>query len=1009
MKVRGTALTLALLLLHAIVLSGRTERGKAQDAAKSEKAAPAIDFGKELPRIKPQSPADSLESFKPAKGFKLELAATEPLIQDPIAIDFDENGRMFVVELQAYNQYANPKYEGGKRGVIRLLEDTDDDGRFDKSSPYVGGLTYPSAVACWDGGVFVGDAPDLLYCKDTDGDGRADVRKVIFTGFGTEQAGEAELNSFRWGFDNRFHISTGLYGGDVRAVSDEGSKPVSIRGMGLLFDPRDLSKFELASGGGQHGLGVDDWGRLFVCSNSVPAQTLMYDGRYVARNPYLQAPAAAVNIVKTGKFTELFRISPAEPWRVLRTRMRSKGQFRGSDEGGKPFGFFTGATGVTIYRGDAWPSKYRGNLIVGDVANNLVFRATLKPDGLSLVAERADQGAEFAATSDVWTRPVQFANAPDGSLYVVDMYRELIEGAAFLPPDMVAHLNVPGGMNLGRIYRIVPEGFQRRPRPKLGSASTGELVALLEHRNGWHRDTASRLLYQRQDRSAVAGLRKLAETSNFPQGRMHALYALDGLDALGEDDVQAALGDESQHVREQALRLSEQFAQQSPAIREKYRSMTNDADLRVRYQLAYTLGSITSAARNRMLAELMLKDGADKWIQLAVLSSLNSGSGDVFRLLIAQETFRKSGPGQAFLKTLATQIGAANRKNDIAAVLRSFDTLAADEKALRQSIVRSLVSKQKGAAKKQFSGAEGNAANAILAELLQDAKRIASDEKEQVAARADAVRTLGLAPFSELAAQFAELLELRQPQPVQAAALETLAGFNDPGVAKVLLGAWSGLSPQLRASATETFFSRTDSITAFLDAVEQGQIGRADVDPARVALLQSSANASIRKRAAKLFAGTGLARRKEVVAAYQKAFDFAGDVVRGKAAFKTVCSACHKLEDVGTAIGADLTAIRNAGTEAVLLNILDPNREVKPKFLNYSLVTTEGLIVSGMIVAESANSITIRRADETTATVLRVDIDELKSTGLSFMPEGLEKQVDVKMMADLLAYLNSLK
>ncbi len=1001
---------LSALLLLPIALTTPAESSKKKiSKPKSKQEVLNKDLSKELPRIHLKSPAESLKSFKLRPGFKIELVAAEPLIHDPMALDFDENGRMFVVELPGYNEYAFKNPNGKHHGSICLLEDTNGDGLFDKSTVYVDGLRYPTAVACWDGGIFVGAAPDLLYCKDTDGDGKADVRKVIFTGFGSEEAGEAELNSFRWGFDNRFHISTGLYGGNVRAVLDQKSKPASIRGMGLLFDPRDLTKFELTSGGGQHGLGVDDWGRRFVCSNSVPAQTLMYDGRYLARNPYLQAPDAAVNIVKTGKFTKLFRISPSEPWRVLRTRLRAKGLVGGSAEGGKPFGFFTGATGVTIYRGDAWPSDYRGNLIVGDVANNLIFRAKLEPNGVGLVASRADQGAEFAATSDIWTRPVQFANAPDGTLYVLDMYRELIEGAAFLPPDVLKHLNVGGGTDRGRIYRIVPDGFKQPKLPRLGSASIAELVALLEHRNGWHRDTASRLLYQRQDRSAVTALKKLASKSSLPQGRMHALYALDGLRLLEVEDVLAALDDTDRRVREQVLRLSEPFALESPAIRDQYGKMTSDPDLRVRYQLAFSLGAISGRGRNRALVRLMLRDGDDSWIRLAVLSSLNNGSGDVFRLLIADEKFRKSAPGRSFLNALASQIGAANRRNDIAAVLKSFDALPASEKSLKQAIVQSLVSKQKEAARKQLAGVEDGKAGSILAELLHDAKKTAADEKQKIAARADAVRTLGLSSFADLEGLFAELLDLRQPQPVQAAVLETLAGFNDPRVAPLLLNVWSGLSPQLRARATETFFSRPKWITAFLDAVEQGKIGRGDVDPARIKLLQSNAVPRIRKRATKLFAGTGLAQRQEVVAAFQKSLELEGNVVRGKAAFKKACSACHKLEGVGTAVGADLTAIRNRGTAAVLFNILDPNREVKPKFLNYVAVTTEGLIVTGMIVTETANSITIRRTDGITASILRIDIEQLKSTGLSFMPEGLEKQVDLQSMADLLEYLNSIK
>ena len=270
----------------------------------------------------------------------------------------------------------------------------------------------------------------------------------------------------------------------------------------------------------------DDWNlHAFVCGNSEPVHLVMYDGRYLARNPYLQAPAAAINIAPEGKFTRLMRLSAVEPWRVLRTRLRKQGTIPGSDEGGTASGFFTAATGITTYRGDAWPAEFRGELFVGEVANNLVYRARLEPRGVGLTAHRADHDAEFLASTDNWFRPVQFANAPDGTLYMLDMYRELIEGAAFLAPQILKHMDPSAGSDKGRIYRIAPDGVQSKPAPRLGDLPTAELVRLFEHPNGWHRDTASRLIYQRRERAAIAPLRELAATSRSSLARVMALSA----------------------------------------------------------------------------------------------------------------------------------------------------------------------------------------------------------------------------------------------------------------------------------------------------------------------------------------------------------------------------------------------------------------------------------------------------------------------------------------------------
>jgi putative heme-binding domain-containing protein len=311
--------------------------------------------------------------------------------------------------------------------------------------------------------------------------------------------------------------------------------------------------------------------------------------------------------------------------------------------------------------------------------------------------------------------------------------------------------------------------------------------------------------------------------------------------------------------------------------------------------------------------------------------------------------------------------------------------------------------------REQFGRLAGGKAGTILAELLLDAQVIAPNANRDVADRVAAVRILELTSFIANKGLFQELLQVRQPQEVQAAALETLARFDLPAVAALVLESWPGLSPRLRARAVEVLFSRSAWIAAFLDAVEQGKIGRGDVDPARIQLFQTQADATLRDRAGMLFDALKPDRREGVVTTYLKALDLQGDATRGRAVFKKECSACHQLEGVGTPIGAELNAIRNQGSEAILLNILDPNRDVKPQFQGYVAVTKTGRIITGMITAETANGITLRRADGTSETLARIDIEEMRSTGVSFMPEGLEQQIDVAAMADLLAYLKSIE
>lgn len=982
-------------------------------AQEQKPASKEPDYAAELPKIAPKSPEGSLKTIRLKAGFHAELVAHEPLIRSPMGMDFDEFGRAFVVELPEYNQYGSAKPHG--KGSIKLLTDSDNDGRFDKATVYVDNLDYPTAVACWDGGILVGVAPDILYCKDTNGDGKADVRTRLFTGFGQDKSGEGMLNSFRWRFDNTIHIDTGLDGGEIVPVVEPNQskdapavRAINARGQHLLLEPR-TRQLTATSGGGQHGMGLDDWNlHAFVCGNSEPVHMITYDGRYLARNAYQQAPTAAINIAPQGKFTKLMRISAVEPWRILRTRLRSQGTIPGSDEGGTPSGFFTGATGITVYRGDAWPDEFRGQLFVGEVANNLVYRARLVAQGVLLSAERADMDAEFLASSDNWFRPVQFANAPDGTLYVIDMYRELIEGAAFLAPQILKHMDPSAGADKGRIYRIAPNGFKPQPIPRLGDLTTAELVKLFEHRNGWHRDTASRLVYQRQDRAAIEPLQQLAAQSKSPLARVMALYSLRGLGALTPNLVQSALKATESEARQHALKLSEAYGDQ-PEMLAAVTPLADDSDERIRYQAAFTLGPFPQPAATAALVKLVTRQDSDSWIYLAVLSSIAQRRAAFVAGLLQDPKAPQRAPIRTLLTDVAAQIGAANDRQNITQFLQLLDNLPDTEpdEALVVLLMKSLVSKLTSG--ELLNQATGKKTAKILASLIENTKKVAGDTTHPPDERASSVRLLASVPFADNQALFAQLLESQQPLPVQQAVLQTLARFDHPEVPKLILDVWSAQTPNLRATSIETLFTRPTWINAFLDAVEQKAISPTDLDPARVALLQKDAHPDIRERAKKLFASSMLARRQEVVDMYQKALETKGDVDRGRTHFRKVCATCHKLEGFGESIGADLNAIRDRGTAAVLLNILDPNREVKPQFTSYVVVLDSGRTVTGLILSETATSLTIRKNDNTTETVLRVNIDELKNTGISFMPEGLEKQLDVPAIADVLAYLNSIK
>jgi len=984
------------------------------------------DFKSKLPRIAPTEPADALKTFTVAPGFKIEQVAAEPLVNSPVAMEWDENGRLFVCEMRGYSEDREKSLSR-----VSMLEDLDGDGCYDKSTVFADKLLWPTAVFCYDGGLFVGDAPDVFYFKDTDGDGKADVKKHVYTGFGTTNV-QGLLNCFRWGLDNKIHLATSSLGGDIRKAGPEidpkTAKTVNVRGRDIAFNPNTYD-FELTSGASQHGMSFDDWGHKFVSSNSNHIQQVMYEDRYIARNPYLSAPDSRVMIAADGPQAEVFRKSPVEPWRVIRTQLRVAGAVKGMVEGGgRAAGYFTGAGGVTIYRGDAWPDEWKGIAIVGDVGSNLVHRKRLEPNGLEFIAKRIDDQSEFVASTDVWFRPAQYANGPDGSLHILDVYREVIEHPASIPPMIKEHLDLTAGRDRGRLYRVIPEkGFKQRPTPKLGSATTAELVALLEHPNSWHRETAARLLYTRQDKTAIEPLKKLAAESKSPLGRMHALYALDGLGALDGSIVIKCLQDTHPLVRAHSLRLAENVnpvEQLTDCVIES----ALDPALEVRYQAAFTAGKffrfgvvipnpkIVTSFPNPMsqliFAESMSRDFSNRWVQLAWQSSMIDGAGGILTSILLTEKTRSAPGASPVLEKLAAQIALQNKKIDVDGTITALTTFEGVEPAVKLAVYRGLMQGLKNPqseVSRLFAAGGLAEAQTLLDKLLVASTATALNDKAAIKARQTAIEDIALGKFAAVQPTLVKLIDNRQPTEVQLAALAVLGRFADPGVSAVVLDAWPKLSPTVKEPALEVLFARAERIEAMLTALEKNNFNPSDLPPARVQTLLKTGDAARQARAEKLLGALRPSRRADVVAAYREALTMSGDVARGREIFKKNCNACHKAENVGHEIGPNLSTIKTRGAETILTNVLDPSREVNPQFVNYMLIADDGRTITGLIAAESATAVTLKRAEGQTDTVLRVNIDELLGTGLSIMPEGLEQKFDKQGMADLIAYIMQLQ
>ncbi|MEQ1824454.1 MAG: PVC-type heme-binding CxxCH protein, partial [Pirellula sp.] len=590
------------------------------------------NYASELPRIPPKEPAEAMAEIQVKEGFRLELAAAEPLVRDPVAISFDENGRMFVVEMCDYSEQ-----DKDFLGNVRLLEDTNNDGRYDKSTLYAHHLSWPTGVICYDGGIFVAAAPDIWYIKDTDGDGQSDVQRKVFTGFGRQNV-QGLLNSFCWGIDNRIYCQTSSSGGSITLPDAPNQPAISVSGRDFSFDPKTLS-IRLESGGGQHGMCFDDWGRRYVCQNSDHLQLFLYPDRYSASSKDIPIPASRQSIAADGPQAPVYRISPVEPWRLVRTRLRVNNLVPGPVEGGgRAAGYFTSATGITIYRGDAYPENMHGTAIVGDVGSNIVHRKKLTEQGISMIGHRIDVDSEFIASKDIWFRPVQFANAPDGTLYVADLYREVIEHPRSLPEEIKQHLDLTSGRDRGRIYRVVPDGFRRPNMPNLRDANVDTLIQALGSKNGWHRDTASRLLYERLvvhgNKEAIAEttqkLVQFVASTNYAPTRLHAMGVL-AVCGAGQGTLIKSLDDAHPRVREWGIQLVEDMIATDPSIQDRLLKLATDTDPRVRFQLALSMSksALTDSKKLDVAVKLLETSDQDAWLNAASLNAIGSNAAVV--------------------------------------------------------------------------------------------------------------------------------------------------------------------------------------------------------------------------------------------------------------------------------------------------------------------------------------------------------------------------------------------
>jgi len=603
----------------------------------------------------PLSPADEKATFRLADPeLTIELVASEPDIHSPVAAAWDEDGRLYVAEMLDYPL-------GPGSGKVRMLEDRDGDGRYERVTAFAEGLNFPNGVMPWNGGVLVTAAPDILFLKDGDGDGVADTRRVVLTGF-AEGNTQLRVNGLTWGADNWIYGANGRSDGVVRRPGEPDDKAVPLRFHDFRFRP-DGGPVEPVSGFSQFGLPRDDWGRRFPSWNTMPIRHVVLEEKTLARNPFLAESATVATILDPADGGRVFPISPP-PTTYNR----------------ESTAYYNASCGPIIYRGDLLGPGYEGDAFFCESLTNLVQRRVLEHRGPTFLARRGENEAdrEFLASTDPCFRAVNLATGPDGALYVVDFYREVVEHPAFVPAELRESIEFRRWNNRGRIWRIAKKGTTPAPPPRLGKATTAELIALLEHPNGWRRDTAQRLLVARHDLTAAPVLETMARASESPLGRLHAAWTLDGLGALADPIVEALLEDPDADVRACAAKL----AVGRPGLLETLATLADDPEDRVRFQAAVALGDSDAPEAVAALATIAARDAEDEWSRLAVLSGLRETASPFLADLLEANPgwLAAPTPGQAhLLGSTAAILGARANPEELRALADRIDPGAGGE------------------------------------------------------------------------------------------------------------------------------------------------------------------------------------------------------------------------------------------------------------------------------------------------------------------------------------------
>jgi len=960
----------------------------------------------------PLSPAEELKRLKVADGLEIKLVAAEPQVAQPLSISFDDRGRMWVLQYRQYpspnglkpvavDQYLRTKYDRlpepppyGPKGKdrISIYEDTDGDGRADVVKDFVADLNLASGMALGYGGVFVVQPPYLLFYADRDGDDRPDgPPKVLLTGFGMEDA-HAFANSLTWGPDGWLY---GAQGSTVTAL---------IRGIGFQqgiwrYHPR-WDRFELFSEGGGNTWGVefDRFGNLFPAGNTMEPLEHHVQGAYLVKGFGKHGPLH--NPHTYGYFQPVLH----------------HGYLGDSLSGG-----------AIIYQGGAFPSRFNDACICPHTRHSACRWATIETRG-STFATRA--AGDFVTSADVWFRPVDMTVGPDGAVYIADWYDYNISHSS---PKNRSRWYEPSRLD-GRVWRVAPPSLApvKANAQDLSRKSSAELVELLSDRNDWYARQARRLLAERCDHSVVPALTGLALESDQERLALQGLWSLYVVGALDAQLAEKALASRHEYVRAWTVRLLGDDRLVSPALLRQLVHLAGcDSSVVVRSQLACTAKRLPASETVPIVEQLLRHDEDVDDVQMPLLiwwaieDKAISDTDQVLRMVQAGDLWHRPLMTRFIIERLARRF-LSEGTNASAAACAILLQHARQEKTVDLALSGMLqaLSGQKlehvpepleGAVRETVSHESANPRAIELALRLnlpgasQAAIRFAAGRATPADDRLALIKALGESKTPAAIDSLLALLADGSLDPIKIAALSALGYFSDDRIPDAVLDRFSTLSARSRARSIELLCSRPSWALKLAQSIDRKTIPAETVSRDLVQRLRQYDDQRllklIQKNWGQIRAATPFETQGRLSAVLQTLSKGPGDAARGRQYFEKTCANCHKLHGSGAAVGPDLTGAERKNRELLVQNIVDPSAVIRQEFMSHVALTKDGQVLTGLLAESTADTITLVDSKNQRTVLKRSDLEELKESPVSLMPEKLLDDLTDQQIRDLVAYV----